>query len=568
MTVSRRLAAFGAALLAALALLTATAPAASAHAALVGMTPQDAAVAATAPDQVTLSFSEPVATGLGGIRVLDAAGDRADTGRVEQSGDAKTVHVALRSELDDGTYVVLWRVVSADSHPVSGSFSFSVGQATELSGYQGRTGPPPGPGLLLGGTRLLGFTGLLLWLGGALFCLLLWREGTAHRAVRTVLGTAAGLALGSAVAALLLQGPYAAGLGVERALDGGLLAEVLQTRFGVATGARVVVAALAVAACLLVRRAPRPALLALVGLGGAASVTFTAAGHAGVGALQPFAAILDTTHLLATSAWVGGLVVLALALRGRWDDAVAARVLPQWSRVATWAVGLLVASGLFAGYREVRTPEALATRYGGLLSLKVFLVVVMLMAGFGGREWVRLHYGVAPRRGRARRRGVDIAHAAAEGTTDEHVPPDAATVAILRRSVRSETILAGLVLAVTAVLVQTQPAAGAYAPPYSGTSAAGPYSVQADLYPARKGLNGLHVYTVGAHGHTEDVAEVTGTLTLEGGESYPVRPVRNSLGHYEDLTVVLPATGTYTLTLQVRSSDVDSYPTVQSVPVR
>ena len=43
-------------------------------------------------------------------------------------GDRTTAAVKLPAGLKDGTYVVAWRVTSADSHPVSGAFSFSIGQ--------------------------------------------------------------------------------------------------------------------------------------------------------------------------------------------------------------------------------------------------------------------------------------------------------------------------------------------------------------------------------------------------------------------------------------------------------
>jgi copper transport protein len=137
-----------------------------------------------------------------------------------------------------------------------------------------------------------------------------------------------------------------------------------------------------------------------------------------------------------------------------------------------------------------------------------------------------------------------------------------------RRSTLVETVTAGIVLAVTAVLVQTPPAAAAYAPPYSGISTAGPYKVQVDLYPAHKGLNGVHLYTLGADGRTVDVAALTGTLTRADGDTITITPTHKSLGHYEDLKVVIPATGVYTITLQVRANEIDSYPTTQQIEVR
>jgi copper transport protein len=452
-------------------------------------------------------------------------------------------------------------VVSEDSHPVSGTFVFSVGKPTVLTGYQGRITPPRSPSLLLGLTRGLGFAGLLVLLGGSLFCLLLWPAGTATRAVRRLLVAAAGVELVTAAAALVLQGPYAAGLGATHAFDSGLVSSVMDTQYGKATAARIAAAALALAIALSLRRLPaRVGPAALAALGVAAAACWSAAGHAGTGTFQPFTYGLDLLHLVAVSAWAGGLAVLGLALRGRWSDDDAAARLPRWSQFATAAVVLLVTTGVFASWREVRSVSALtSTAYGGLLISKTVLVLFMLMLGAIGRANVRRRYTQT------------VVHAA----TDASAAPDPDTpgqplddAAQLRRTTLVETVTAALVLAVTAVLVQTPPAASAYAPPYSGISTAGPYKVQVDLYPAHKGLNSLHLYTLDRDGRTVDVADITGTLTRADGDSITVKPPHKSLGHYEDLNVIVPTTGTYTLTLQVRANDTDSYPTTQTITVR
>jgi copper transport protein len=103
-----------------------------------------------------------------------------------------------------------------------------------------------------------------------------------------------------------------------------------------------------------------------------------------------------------------------------------------------------------------------------------------------------------------------------------------------------------------------------FAPPYTGRSTAGPLTVAVDIYPARAGLNGLHIYTVGAGGRTVDVAEVTGDVVRSDGEQITIHPKHKSLGHYEDLSLVLPAKGRWTIELQIRVNNTDSYPTTQT----
>ena len=103
------------------------APAALAHARLDSSTPSNDEVVRRAPRQVVLSFSEPVETAFGSVRVYDGAARRVDDGRATRPAP-DAVAVGLRSDLPRGTYTVAWRVVSADSHPVSGAFVFHVGK--------------------------------------------------------------------------------------------------------------------------------------------------------------------------------------------------------------------------------------------------------------------------------------------------------------------------------------------------------------------------------------------------------------------------------------------------------
>jgi copper transport protein len=564
MTRKRRITSVLLALLASLLLLGVRAPAASAHAALLSTTPGDAEILPTGPAEVTLTFGEPVGIGLGALRVLTADGTRVDDGAATRADGDKVVHIPVRSGLAEGTYVVVWRVVSADSHPVAGAFTFSVGKpsvdAKQLLGRGNLTSfteASRGPGIALGITRLLGFCALVLLLGGAIFCLLLWPAGVAG--LRRMFLAAAAVEAVAAALAVALQGPYAAGRGLGAAFDTALIRSILDTQYGESTAARVVLAVLTLAALVLVRRT-RALALVLVLLGTGWAITWSRAGHAGVGEWQPLTFLSDISHLVSVSTWVGGLVVLLVGLRSRrrWSVEETARILPGWSRLATWSVVALVATGTFASFREVGEVGALfSTTYGRLLITKVALVGLMLLFALIGRAFVRQHY----------------THSKTEPATEPTAGPSPSEpseedVAGLRRSVGIEAGLAALVLAVTALLVNTTPAKAAFAPPYTGRSTAGPLTVQVDIYPARKGLNGLHIYTVGAGGRTVDVAEVTGDVTRGDGEKITIHPTHKSLGHYEDLHLVLPATGTWTISLQVRTTDVDSYPTTQTFEVK
>ncbi|MCZ4507415.1 copper resistance protein CopC [Streptomyces sp. ActVer] len=109
---------------AALAVLAVTAPQAAAHTELETSSPgANAALAGLSP-RVTLTFSDAMTQKYAKIAVTAPDGESAATGEPQVSG--KTVTLALDTGSPAGRYTVGYRVVSADGHPVSGSYTFTV----------------------------------------------------------------------------------------------------------------------------------------------------------------------------------------------------------------------------------------------------------------------------------------------------------------------------------------------------------------------------------------------------------------------------------------------------------
>ena len=96
----------------------------AAHAELISITPADGEVVDVAPAEVVLTFSEPVSLTGGSVRVLDDAAKDVVTATTLEN---ETVTVALAAGLADGTYTVVWEVVSVDSHRIGGASVFHVG---------------------------------------------------------------------------------------------------------------------------------------------------------------------------------------------------------------------------------------------------------------------------------------------------------------------------------------------------------------------------------------------------------------------------------------------------------
>ncbi|MEU9474245.1 copper resistance protein CopC [Streptomyces sp. NPDC048191] len=383
------------------ALFAGAAPA-SAHAALTGSDPAQGVVVKQAPTQVSLTFSEKVATNDDSLRVLDPRGKPVQTGK-PANVSGTTYAVRLRSGLGKGTYTVTYQIVSADSHPVSGAYTFSIGapSQTVVSG----TGPVAG-GWTVGGLYAFGryasYAGFIVLAGGAAFVLACWQRGAGVRALqRLVVGgwltlTAATLWL------LLLRGSYTTSGKLADVFDLGLLGQVLQTKTGAALVSRLLLLAAAALFIAVLFGAytkreegqEKRDLTFGLAVGGVVvsaglATSWAMAEHASVG-LQPGIAMpVDVVHLLAVAAWLGGLTALLVALyRAPAETPVEAAAVRRFSRVAFGSVVALVATGAYQSWRQLGSWSAFTdTRYGQLLLVKIGLVAVLVGIASVSRRW-------------------------------------------------------------------------------------------------------------------------------------------------------------------------------------
>ncbi|MET7679493.1 copper resistance protein CopC [Streptomyces sp. NPDC005423] len=487
-------------LLAVTGMLFAGAGPASAHAALTGSDPQQGVVVAKAPTQVSLTFSEKVSTNDDSLRVLDPKGKRVDVGKPSDISGT-TYATQIRSGLPDGTYTVAWQVVSADSHPVAGAFTFSVGSPSRTT--VSLTGQDAGGGVvgrLYGFGRYLSYAGFILMVGGGAFVLACWQRGSGVRAVQRLVVSGWVVLTAATLWLLLLRGSFTSSGKVGDIFDLDLLGQVLQTKTGAALVSRLLLLAAAALFIAVLFGAydkredeEKRDLTFGLSIGGGVvaaglAASWAMAEHASTG-LQPGIAMpVDVVHLLAVAAWLGGLAALLVALyRAPGDTTVDATAVRRFSRVAFGSVLALVATGVYQSWRQLGSWKAFTdTGYGQLLLVKIGLVAVLVGIASVSRRWTG-RLAAAPR-------SVDAADAAS-ATEDVKAPePEKAHVTAaatagdgpratqlarqraavdtarqkrlrdadphrsgLRRSVLAEAAVAVAVLAVTTVLTATEP---------------------------------------------------------------------------------------------------------------
>lgn len=574
----------------ALALIGIAAAPASAHAEVDSTTPSASAQVAHSPRTITLRFSEAVEASLGAIRLYNSTGNRVDVGSPHHPGGKGTEVTSSAPSLDDGSYVVTWRVISADSHPVRGAFTFTVGTgtaSTKVESLASRLLTQQGGDGMVGATYALGrfgiFTGIIMLVGATAFLLLVWPEGRASkRAARLVWGGWI-VAMVSTLAAFALQGAYAAALPLADAFKPSLWGDIWDTRYGHVAAFRIVLllVALALIRTIVVRRGrpvaehPLPSWLppvaGLVGVG--LVVTPGLAGHASTGSQVPLAILADGIHVGAVSLWVGALPVLAYALLPTADLASLRRAVPRYSQLALFSVIAIMISGSYQSWREVGSFGALtSTDFGRILLVKLGLFAVLIIVAAFSRDIVNQKYrypdeepelGADPDRelvsvGADRGPTSPVFGSGPDHLGDpdfafERQPLDDETAAQkLRRGVWLEVAIAVLVLSMTALLVNAAPAREANRGPWIGYIKTPALWYDTSVVPAKIGPNDIHLTSITPGGAPKDVLEMSAEFSEDARGVAPINvPLRRlAPGHYFSPGFQVPFAGTWKLTVR------------------
>ncbi len=499
-----------------------TAPTANAHAVLVSSTPVDGARLDVAPAEVTLRFDEAVRLVPATVQVISDDGARADNGDIRLSRDGTTIVIRLRANLPKGSYAAVWRVISADTHAVSGSISFGVGQDAHA---------PPTPAvdpsrtLTVADDVLQGvaYLGLVICLGITFVCATIWRWAMTLARIRALIWAGWTLLGFATTAQFLLSGPRLLGLGWAQVLESDALSATAHGRTGAVLVARAVILVLLAAVIRrIIKRsvaAPserdRPGVILFVAGAAAVSMTVAVLGHAGVGEDAWAATPVTTIHLLAMAVWIGGLITLVVAVLPG-DNTENLR---RWSRMAFLCVCALVLTGEYQAWRQVQPIDAMWwTSYGITLAVKLALVLAMLTLAYLAQR------NLAPHR--------------------------------LRRTVPVEAAIGVAVLAVTTVLVSQPPAHDTYGPPVSAIAPLGTRTAEIHVSSTRRGPTEIEVTPRGPAGGPAGANAVKGSLSSNDADiaALPVTFSPVPGGAWRSAYAVVPRAGWWTLTVTVEFS--------------
>ena len=401
--------------------------AASAHATLRSTTPSFRSELKQGPSVIRLKFDQQVKVLPRSIRVLNGVGKNF-AGAARADGTDVVAHVR---HLKLGAYTVRWQAISADSHVVSGVWTFGVGvPAPPVENAYGAGGPTTTEHVV----RWVWFLGLALTIGALGFRLIVLRGLRVPRELERRIAVAAGLGalatVHAGIVAFSLRAEDALQLPFGRFLYGDL-SPMAKTRFGYAFVTMTLVFALVLAliyvSWLLDRVEPLvPALgLAVVFAGG-----LSVSGHDAVDPGSSWKTeIADWLHLSAASLWIGALATMALLL---WTGAPELRkaAFMRFSRLATVLIAVVLGAGVYlAIVRLPNVSDLWTTGYGRVLLVKIGLVSFALLWG------AFHHFVVAPALERA----------------------DSGFLGRIGRSLAGESMVGMAVLLLAAILVDSRP---------------------------------------------------------------------------------------------------------------
>jgi copper transport protein len=462
-----------------------------AHAYIVAATPAANEQLMEAPKTIRIEFNENIQSAFYALTLVNQRGNEIRLHDVRIDGtNPHVLEGNVPNRLTNGTYVIKWKVVSSDGHPVEGTIPFQIGQNRDngaLSDSERNGYVPKFDMIIIRGLFYIGLSLFLslLWLKLFIYLPLgAWRFSARDKVLYWAAYSLTALAT---LLSLPLQITVEANVSWLQALEGALVKKMLlHTAFGAIWMIQCVLLFLLFVvgyAATFGKRERHSKRWATVSFVLGTSILFAKAwtGHAAASSHPFVARVMDFLHLFSASVWVGCLVIIAAILPfdiSGTEKSAYWEAVRRFSRWATGLVAVLMMTGIYAALQQIPTFDALfQTIYGKALLGKVLLFVVMLM--LAAMNWI------------LGRKQKDV----------------------LGATVWFEFSL-GIGAMLLAAMLTNLPPAAVSPGPFTQTKEAGSYQVTLHITPNVLGTNQFQIKIKNAKGRAvQDIEQVTVTLT-------------------------------------------------------
>jgi copper transport protein len=461
---------------------------ASAHAVLDNSVPTSGATLEDTPLQIVLDFDESVESSLGYIKLFSSSGKRVQLPAVKaDASDASIVRVVPPTLAQD-SYVAVYRVISADGHPVEGAITFRVGAGAvsnlasviETALQDSETSNAVKVAMAL--MRFISYIAISIVLAGIFF--LLGSDAPRKGLNRAVV--LAGSVLGLSTALLyLLHGMNASGGTWGQIANVSVVKDVFATQVGESLFARIVILFLLV--CVVARWGKFVAVFAFATL----PFTYAFAGHAAVDSPAALTIALLALHVAAVGVWCGGLILLIFV-----KDIRTTSIVEWFSQRAAILIAVVVATGVVQALLLMDGIGNLTkTSYGKALIAKVCVVGIMLICA-----------------AIVRRRFYESG------------------VSRLRAVLCAEVVVGLVVLSITAGMVAASPRPTVSNAPFSTALVQGDVIANITISPPRVGESEMHVIVSPPNGSLDPVLAIKARFSLVSGSVPPIQAELNAVG--------------------------------------
>jgi copper transport protein len=411
------------------------------HAKLVKSTPSANSTLSVSPRVLELWFSVELQPDFNTVTIKDQNSKVVDTGKVRLAEGNKKIELDI-SSIPPGTYTVEWSILSTDEHKMRGEFPFTVDlpvavgatgsnrqdmptHSADIEHKKGNAEDKPGshsspsPSTMhepssMGSLQLARW--LLLLSMVSLFGAFAYRLFVFYPSISNLLDTSEEqkkqvlhinkdqliklssisliLLVLSAATGVVLQTSEVFDKSVGESLQTNLLYQMIsKTQYGTVLFSQIIGLLILLAVLYLLRRSGSDDLsLWWIGLltSGTLLLTPGLTGHAAAASRDYKLAVpFDWLHMIAAGAWVGGLLHMTLSLRSSLQSFTDHQrsyslnlIIEKFNTLAITSVTVVILTGIYNSWIHIGSISALwSTGYGRALSIKLFVVLVMLTLG-------------------------------------------------------------------------------------------------------------------------------------------------------------------------------------------
>ncbi|MFN8015846.1 MAG: copper resistance protein CopC [Acidimicrobiia bacterium] len=500
-----------------------------AHSQITGSNPGPDETLVFSPKYIELKFSESITATRNSIRLYDQNAKQIELASKTTSVNSTDIHREIPS-LNRGIYIVSWSVTSADTHPVKGAYTFSIGEKNKQIGdidkriaqvLQGNSISKETKVFALINKWFL-FAALSLMIAITVLCFFKILKYSADLNKYLLLSLV--VVLITTFIGLVVQTSFVQEVSLITALKPNLFFEQMRSHYGLASLLRIIFAVILY--FVLTKMNKSFLILALI-LCIDVAVTVSLSGHAVAGEYVSVAIVLSVIHVMSTFTWLGSILLIATRYKSIRNQIN----FKKFSKCAMICVALAFMTGAFAWYRQIG-PWVYATNsfFGKLVIAKIVFVIATVIAAFFARK--------------------KVLSSSVENSK-------------FRKLVSFEALVLLIVLGMTSVLVSAVPAKQSANVEISKQIQVSNKILQITVDPAKTGVSQLHVYLYKKNGVPFQFDQSLNNLQKSGAEVTLSNPQKNigpldvnmrfqGLNHYSSTGLQVPFAGTWTITVRVQ----------------